>query len=300
MVSPVLGYTAAAATVAIGVTWQLATRAGVTSNLAPIDLALFRYVIPALVFAPFWLRSGPIPRGVKPGLLVLMVLGAGLPFGLLGMAGAQFAPVAHMGALLPGTMPLFVALLSAIFLMESFAPSRIIGFALIVAGIVAIGGHVIFHGDAGVWRGDLLFMSASLVWAVYTVAYRKSGLSPWTSSAIVSFWSAVLVIPAWYFSGMSRAMAAPIGDVLFQMLCQGLLAGVCGFGAFALAVKHIGPTPTAAVGALVPVCAAAGGWLFLSEPIDGLTALGILATTLGVMFATGVLRIGALKRRTSG
>jgi drug/metabolite transporter (DMT)-like permease len=295
MTSPLIGYTAAAATVAIGVAWQLATRAGVTTTLAPIDLALFRYVIPAIIMSPIWLRQGVIPRSAPLPFLILMVLGAGLPFGLLGMAGAQFAPVAHMGALLPGTMPLFVAILSGIFLKETFAPGRIVGFGLIVVGILAIGGHVIFHGEPGVWRGDLLFMSASMVWAVYTVAYRKSGLSPWHSSAMVSFWSAVLVIPAWFLSGAGKLATAPVGDVLFQAFSQGLLAGVCGFGAFALAVKHIGPTPTATAGALVPVCVAAGGWLILSEPIDGLTALGIAATTLGVIFATGAIRLGMLK-----
>jgi drug/metabolite transporter (DMT)-like permease len=295
MTSPLIGYSAAAATVAIGVIWQLATRAGVTTTLAPIDLALFRYVIPAIVMAPIWLRHGVIPRSVPLPFLILMVLGAGLPFGLLGMAGAQFAPVAHMGALLPGTMPLFVAILSGIFLKEAFASGRILGFALIVVGILAIGGHVIFHGEPGVWRGDLLFMSASMVWAVYTIAFRKSGLSPWHSSAIVSFWSAVLVIPAWFLSGAGKLLTAPVGDVLFQALSQGLIAGVCGFGAFALAVKHIGPTPTATAGALVPVCVAAGGWLFLGEQIDVVTAVGIAATTLGVIFATGAIRMGMLK-----
>lgn len=295
MTSPLIGYTAAAATVAIGVIWQLATRAGVTTTLAPIDLALFRYVIPAIVMAPIWLREGVIARSVPLPLLILMVLGAGLPFGLLGMAGAQFAPVAHMGALLPGTMPLFVAILSGIFLKETFAPGRIVGFALIVIGILAIGGYVIFHGEPGVWRGDLLFMSASMVWAVYTIAFRKSGSSPWHSSAMVSFWSAVLVIPAWFLSGTGKLMTAPVGDILFQVLSQGVLAGVCGFGAFALAVKHIGPTPTATSGALVPVCVAAGGWLILGEQIDVLTALGIAATTLGVIFATGAIRLGMLK-----
>ncbi|MEL6551609.1 MAG: hypothetical protein AAFQ54_15315 [Pseudomonadota bacterium] len=34
--------------VTVGVGWQLARRFGVTTTLAPIDLALLRYVIPAL------------------------------------------------------------------------------------------------------------------------------------------------------------------------------------------------------------------------------------------------------------
>lgn len=112
------GIAAAFASVAIGAGWQVATRLGTTTSLQPIDLALLRYCIPAILLAPIWWRVRPIPASVDRRVLLAMLAGGGLPFGLLGMAGAQFAPVAHMGALLPGSMPLFVALLAAIVLGE--------------------------------------------------------------------------------------------------------------------------------------------------------------------------------------
>ena len=127
-----LGLAAALASVAIGVGWQVATRLGTTTTLAPIDLALFRYAVPALVLAPLWLRAGLVPAGVGRGTVALMVLGAGLPFGLAAMAGAQFAPTAHMAVLLPGTMPLFVAMLAMAVLGERPAPVRLAGLALIL------------------------------------------------------------------------------------------------------------------------------------------------------------------------
>ena len=99
------GVAAAFATVLIGAGWQVATRLGTTTSLQPVDLALMRYCVPAILLAPVWWRVRPVPSGIDRRVLIAMLVGGGLPFGLLGMAGSQFAPVAHMGALLPGSMP---------------------------------------------------------------------------------------------------------------------------------------------------------------------------------------------------
>jgi drug/metabolite transporter (DMT)-like permease len=291
----VLGYLAALTTALTSVGWQLATRAGVTTTLTPIDLALIRYVIPALALAPLWLRWGVLPRSVRPGILVLMVMGAGLPFGLVSSIGAQFAPAAHMGTLLPGAIPMFVALLSAALLGETFASGRILGLVLIVGGIAAIGSHSLTLGGDGMWRGDLLFLVSALLWSTYTIAFRKSGMSPWHSASVVSFWSGLAVIPLWLSADAARLTAAPAGDIAFQLLWQGLIAGVAATGCYALAVKYIGPSRAAASIALIPACAALGGYVFLGETVGPITLVGIAAATLGVVFASGAIPIG--KRR---
>lgn len=285
------GTAAALATVLIGASWQVATRLGTTTTLQPIDLALMRYCVPAILLSAIWWRVRPIPAGVDRRVLLAMLFGGGLPFGLLGMAGAQFAPVAHMGALLPGSMPLFVALLAVIVLGERFSKSRIVGFALILVGIAAIGGRALLMRDDGAWRGDLLFLAASFVWAIYTVAVRRSGLTPWQSAAIICFWSAILVVPIWIISGPERLLAAPAEDLVLQFGVQGILAGVGGLWLFAMGVAGIGPSRTAAIGALVPVLSAVGGALILSEFPDWLESSGVILTVCGVFLASGVLAL---------
>ncbi|WP_374443800.1 DMT family transporter [Stella sp.] len=280
-----LGLLAGGLSVLIGVGWQVATRLGTTTTLAPIDLALFRYGVPALALAPLWLRSGLLPAGVARGAVALMVLGAGLPFGLAAMAGAAFAPTAHMAVLLPGTMPLFVALLAWAVLGERPVPRRFVGLGLILVGIVAIGLPALADRSDGAWRGDLLFLAAALLWAVYTVAYRRSRMAPWTSAAVVAGWSGLAVGPVWLLAGEGRLATAPLADVALQFVMQGLVAGLGGLGIYALAVRHLGATRAAASGALVPPAAALAGWLVLGERPDGATLLGAVAATLGVALA---------------
>lgn len=105
-----IGLLAALAAALIGSGWQIASRHGVTTTLGPLELAVLRYGIPALVLLPLLLRTGLFPQGLPRGRLGLLVLGGGLPFGLLALAGAQWAPAAHMGVFMAGSVPLFTAL----------------------------------------------------------------------------------------------------------------------------------------------------------------------------------------------
>ncbi|MBL8672556.1 MAG: DMT family transporter [Alphaproteobacteria bacterium] len=288
------GIAAALAACLIGAAWHVATRLGATTTLAPIDLALLRFTIPAVILAPIWLRTGLLPRQAGAGRTALLVLGGGLPFGLTVIAGAQWAPAAHMGAMLPGAMPLFVALLAALVLRERYAPARLAGFALIVAGIAALGSGAFAAAPPGAWRGDLLFLGAAFLWAVFTVAFRGSGLTPWQGAALVNAWSALLAVPAWLLAwhlwGTGRIATAPWQDIALQVAMQGLVAGVCGLWTFAAAVALLGASRAAAYGALVPVMSALGGWALLGEPIAFATGAALAVTAGGVALASGALR----------
>ncbi len=283
-----VGYGAALAACLLGAGWQIATRSGVSTTLAPMDLALLRYAVPGLVLLPLWLRTGLVPRTLGRGTLLVIVLGAGLPFGLAGMEGARLAPVAHMGALLPGAMPLFVALLAYVLLRERLSAWRWSGFALIALGILAIAWPALAGLSASHWRGDLLFLAAALLWAFYTVAYKKSGLSPWQAAALINGWSMLAVLPLWLTSDSARLLEAPLADVATQVVWQGLLAGLTGIWIYGVAVAAIGASRAAAFGALVPLLVALGGWLLLGETVDGLTAAAILVTAIGVALSTGL------------
>ena len=63
-----VGLLLGAAAALIGGSWQVLTRLATTSataKLAPIDLALLRYSIPALLLLPFLRLGGLWPRGVR-------------------------------------------------------------------------------------------------------------------------------------------------------------------------------------------------------------------------------------------
>lgn len=266
--------------------WHVATRLGVTTDLKPIDLALLRYVIPALLLSPLILRNGLWPSGKSRWLGAAMFLGGGLPFGLLAMAGARYAPAAHMGALLPGTMPIFTALMAVALLGERIAFRRWLGFGVVGLSIALFAQAAFGDIASEVWIGDLLFLGAAAVWALFTVAFRRSGLDPWQGTAFLSVCSAVAVIPIWLHSGTERLLHAPLADLATQITVQGFVAGLAGVWTYVLAVRHLGASRAALSGALPPAFTAAGGIVFLGE-MPGLAAvIGIVFTIVGIVVAS--------------
>jgi drug/metabolite transporter (DMT)-like permease len=137
--SLLVGILAAFAAVTIGAGWQVATRLGVMTTLHPLDLALLRYGVPGVLMVPVLWKVGLLPEGAPRKWLVLVVVGAGLPFGLLAMVGSQFAPVAHMSVLIPGGMALAVAFLTWCFFGEAFSTLRVVGLLLLITAILMLG-----------------------------------------------------------------------------------------------------------------------------------------------------------------
>jgi drug/metabolite transporter (DMT)-like permease len=279
-----VGTLAALLAAALGAGWQLASRHGVTTTLGPLEIALLRYGVPAVVLLPVWRRAGWRPRAMTWPHLAVFVAG-GLPFGLLVLAGAQFAPAAHIGVFMAGTMPVFTAIAAWLVQREPISWPRAVGFAVILAGVGSLG--LSGWQPAGAWRGDLLFLLAAMAWAAHTVAFRRSGLTPWQGSAVVNGWSALavlLLVPWW---GVARLLTAPLHDVLVQLAWQGVLAGLLGLGAYMVAVARLGSARAALSSALVPALTATGAAWLLGEPLGAGTAAAAALVGVGVVLASG-------------
>ncbi|MBI1243481.1 MAG: EamA family transporter [Alphaproteobacteria bacterium] len=280
-----IGIAGGVAAATFGAAWQVATRFGVTAVLAPFDLAILRYGVPAIVLLPILVRRGLWPTPAPAWLALPIVLGAGLPFGLVAMMGAKFAPVAHMGALIPGTMPIFTAFMAAIFLGDRVSPRRLAGFAAILAGVAAIAGTSLSDIGAQTWVGDLLFLLAAAIWSVYTVAFRRSGLDPWQSIALISLSSILAAIPLRLAVEGTQLPEVPLDAALVQFAAQGVLAGLAGTWTFSLAVRHIGAARAALSGAFVPVLATLGGAAALGEIPTPAVLAGMALTIVGTLLA---------------
>jgi len=246
-----------------------------------------RYGIGALLFLPLVLRRGmPLGRA-QPIDLVTIPLFGGILFIVLLSAGLRIAPVADSGVFTPSMLPVYTAVLSFAFLGERFSRARILGFVLIVAGALAVGGWAALNdGAEGIWRGHLLFTLASICWAIYTIAFRRSGLDPITGGALMCFWAGLFFAVAAVFTGVGFS-SQTIGTLAVQVFFQGVLTGFVATFTFFYAIQHYGASRTAAFAALVPVLAALGGWAFLGEPIGLVKAAGILVVVVGVVLASG-------------
>ena len=287
---PVLaGLLAALAAALVASGWQLASRHGLTASaLGPLDLAVLRYGIPALLLAPLWRaqqRGGPaVPRATP----LLLVAGGGLPFGLLVLAGARWAPASHMGIFMAGSLPLFTALGARLAHGQRIGGARLFGLALIALGIALFGAHG-FRGGAQAWRGDLLFLAAAALWAVHSLAFARCGLTAWQGAALVNGWSAVLLLPLWAAAGAPRLFGAPWSALALQAVAQGLVAGLLGLVVYLAAVARLGAARASLSAALVPVLTTFGAAAWMREPVTGAALLALALVVPGIALASGAL-----------
>jgi len=281
-----LGALSALSVVLIWASWLVSTRHSVGAGLGPLDLSLLRYGIPALVLAPVWWRTGLFPKGAM-GPLALMVLGSGAPFFQIVAFGMRHTPASAAGVLLPGLMPLAVAVIGMVFLGERPDRWRKLGMlAILAGGAVLLFGNLGDHGLS--WISFTILPIGATLWAVYTHAFRRSGLDAFEGAALICVWSTILNLAALPFVG-TQFPTAPWREIALQSVTQGLLSGLVATLLYGTAVRALGGTQAAAYTAITPVAAAIGGAVLLAEPLGVSTLLAALVTGLGVLLSTGLL-----------
>lgn len=285
-----MGYGAALGMVLIWSSYFLSLRQGALSPMARLDMTLFRYAVPGLLLLPSLVRRWPMIREVSPVWLLGMILGGGLPFFLLGAIGMGWAPVAQGSTLIPGTAPLFVTLLAVTLFRQPFSLWRRVGLAAVLAGVVCL--IVSGLGEAAaLGRGQALFLICSLLWAVFTLSMRQSGLKPLEAAAVVTVPNGALVVLYWWLSGSPLSLHdLPASEWWTQLVVQGLAVGLGSSLLYGYAIRQLGAEATAAIGSLTPVCATLLAWLLWNESLAPLSALGMAMVVLGVVCASGLLQ----------
>ena len=282
-----IGYAGAIVTVLIWANWILATRHTAETQMSTIDLGMIRYGVPALILAPVWWRTGLLPKGVPLKLLALMVCGSGALFFQLTTFAIQFTPASAAGILLGGSMPLAAALIGVTLFRERLDVTRWLGLAGIVAGVVILLARSLYGVQIS-WEGFTLLPLAALLWASYTHAFRRSGLSALQSSAIIAVWSFLIHVGLAFVFGSSLA-SVPLQEIGLQIVSQGLLSGLAATLAYGLAVQALGGTQAAAFTAITPVLATIGGGFLLGEEIGAAGIAAAVVTGIGVALSTGLV-----------
>ena len=285
------GYLAAAIAVLIWASYPVATRAAVTGSFDSFDLVTMRFGIGALLFLPYLLvHFRAIGRAVwLRGLPLTLFQGAGM--GALVICGLQFAPASHQAALGPGVSPAWVALLGFVVFAKKPSAGVVFGAVLCAAGVLVLTSASSARGDPAVLLGDAMFLGASALGALYVLQLRNWGVGAMQSAAIVSVYSALVVVP-WYLCCTPtpfRDVAA--GDFLWQALWQGVLIGCVSLVALNHAIQRLGAERSSAMVALVPVVSAVLAVVFLGERPSPVEIVAILAISAGVS-------IGAMRAAT--
>ena len=285
-----LGVLVALITVFIWAIFIVATRFSLTTNFTVEEVLFLRLVPSTLIMAPFMIKYDLIPRGLPWLKAGMLMIGASAIFPYIVSSGLSFAPASDGGVLAPGMLPFWTALAAFLILGEKLDQVRRIGLLIILIGALMVGlWQIIFNSDEGVWRGHILFLIGLGLFAIYSVIFRQSGLTPLHGLLIGLFWGTLFITPILLLTGrvnFSDVSAFEIGITIFiQSLIIGILATIL----FNYGVRLIGASEMGAFGALTPILAMMGGILFLNESVPIIKMAGIFLVAIGVFLASGVL-----------
>ncbi len=286
----VKGYLYSFLAVTIWAGWMVYTRFGLSTSLNVADITALRFLTAGLLLLPVVIKKGfALDRlGIK-GLLIL-VIGAGAPYALISANGLIYAPASHAAALMPGTMPLFVALISALFFGEKFKGAQLLGYGLILTGAISLIANKIYGNlsDGTIFYGHLYFLAGAVMWACFTVTMKKAKLEPLHATAIVAVLSMVFYLPVYAWSASTSLVNAELSDIICQAVYQGILSSIVALWLFGKGVTLLGSAKGASMAALVPIIAALLAIPVLSEWPTAIDWCAILLISSGVFLANQI------------
>jgi len=280
--------------------WSAVTRLAVTTSLDAWDIPALRFGIAGLLLFPIVIRRGLARDSLGWLGLGGIIVGTGAPYALVAAAGLRFAPAYDQGALNPGCMPLFVAVIAATVLGEIPSGSRKFGLALILSGALII---IVWHGSA--WSlsrgfGDALFLVASFLTACFTVIMRQAKLDPIHTAALVSTGSLIIYLPIYLALYRTRLAQLQLAEITVQAIFQGVLVTIVSLFLYGRSVAILGASGGAAFGALVPALSALFAIPLLGEWPNATDWVGIILISAGAYLASGGPALDEIRRRMRG
>ena len=263
--------------------------AAITHGLAPEALTLVRFVLAALLFAPFvaWRHGLSYPGHRAVGGYALIALS------IVGFFWCMFEALRHTSALNAGALHTLVPGISALYAFV-LVRERLRGhqlFALVLGLFGAL--IVVFRGDLDralaleIGYGDLVFLAGCLCMGLYTPLVSRFHRGE--PAAVMSFW--VLVTGAgWLLLANNSALfTVSWGEVPIRVY-----AGVAYLAVFTTlltffimqhATLRLGPTRVAAYGYLTPALVVIIEWIF-GKALPGagtLSGVGLILVAMVVV-----------------
>ena len=262
------------------------------ASVPPVALAFWRWLFATLLLLPFGIRplwrERAALRGRAGHILGTALAGITL-FNTFIYIAAHQVPAIHLALIGTTAAPLFVLLISALFLRERLPRPLWTGALLCLAGLLVLitQGRLTTLASFRLSPGDAWILAAGFSFALYTLQVRRrpAGLSPRAYLLLLFATGTLFLFPAYLLeyrkTGPFALTAETAGSIAYLALCASVLA----FLLWNESIRRIGPSRTALFGNGIPVLSALEAVWLLGERITAATAVAFALIGIGLFWA---------------
>lgn len=246
---------------------------GMSSEISPISLAFWRWVVAVIAFLPFGFKSVIINWKIitkhKIYILVTSFLGVTLFNTMLYQAGKTTSAINL--SLLSITFPIFIVIISRFVFGEILGLKKIIGIIIVAFGVVFMitKGQLTLLSKITFTEGDIWMVTGALVFAVYSILLkRKPSEIPTRALQMSTFGLGLLMLLPFFLINLSYGPSASYNaDTIASIFYIGIFASLIAFVIWNQAIENIGPSNSGMVYYTLPIFSGILAYIFLDEVI---------------------------------
>jgi len=257
------------------------------ADISPYLFLVLRFSLAFLILASRW-RSRRAIRTLFHRDLFLISMPNALSFLL--QFKAQEMTTASKAALFVNSTPIWVVIISALFLRAGVARRQMFAMVVALAGVVIVSTRLDFSHFSAINLGDVMCMGTGLLWAVFIVCsvdiVRRYG--PYDVAQSLYFWGAILGAPFIFFEPVRFAWAAAPSIVYLA-----LVTTVVAYILYLKGVQSVSPVATSIIILIEVVVAFLIAHRFLGESYTRVEMTGVVLIMAGVVLVVGPRRAPA-------
>ena len=282
-----------AALIALSLIWGLSfVFISILSEPAGVWGTVFiRCLAGALLLLPLlWYRKKDIIKPIpwKP-LLIVGVINAGLPWGLIALSQTQID--SSLAAVLNAFTPIFTGLMGLLFFGSILLKQQWIGIATGFIGIL-----IIMDFDISLLFGESFVGIGTMIIATMCYGFSSHYVRKHLREAGIIFVTTCTLIVGAFVGGVMMLLTNPNQlHSLAQNLNGEILFAIIGLGFFGSGIAHLlffylmrerSPEFATSVTYLIPISAIFWGYFLLNEPVSLHMIIGLLVILCGVYLTT--------------
>lgn len=257
-------------------------------TFTPWQISFYRWFFASIVLLPFTIKQvikdwDIITKNFKI-LFWLSLTGIVLMNTFSYYAGRTISAVEMS---LIGVMgPVFIVILSRIFLKEYISKFQFFGILISFIGVITIivHGQFLMIGDLKLQIGDFWMSLLALSFAIYSVIskFRPKGISQLTSLSFTIFLATIIILPLFIYDNIKSPICNWTSLEIWTLLYMGIFNSILAYLFWNFALDKIGSLKSSMIYYLMPVFSSVEAYFLLGENIYPAQIYGGLLVIVGI------------------